>query len=173
MKEANMINKKQFRYLCGWIFVRPRRWFFWKMICATCPQWKIKRCDYSGWELPNIHWWLLYLTIFNFFTWLNYEGWRPFCDWTGGYRRSYPLIARMIHKIGATTAGFAIGGGECFHCASDAGCQVELSEDETGEFFRLEGTQSVGTPDGTDHRFWGKTICPKCGHEEHYEDGSL
>jgi len=79
----------------------------------------------------------------------------------------------VVHRIGATTAGYAISGGECYHCSSPEGCQVDLSEDETGTTFILEKTWSEGTQDGTDYRFRGVTICPKCGYRAGYEDGSL
>jgi hypothetical protein len=130
--------------------------------------------EYFGWKWPNLHWWVLYKTIFRFCTWLHYDSWRLFCDWTGGYRCSFPLIARMIKKIGTTTAGFAISGGECFHCGSEAGNPVNLADDETtGTTFILERVWTIDTPDGTDHRFCGTTICPKCGYKDYYEDGSL
>ncbi len=166
----------KFRWCLGFIFVRPRRWFFWKMIaCGSFGLQLIPRYDecLRRWRFPNIHWWILYQTIFGFCTWLHYDGWRPFCDWTGGYRRSFPWIARAIKKIGTTTAGFAISGGECFHCGSEKGNQVDLADDETGETFKLERAWTVSTPDGTDYRFCGTTICPVCGYEGYYEDGSL
>lgn len=84
-----------------------------------------------------------------------------------------PLIARVIKRIGATTAGFTILGGECFHCASPDGDQVELSQDETGKVFKLERTWESYSQDGTDYRFCGTTICPRCGYRSYYEDGSL
>ena len=164
---------KKVRYLLGFLLVRPRRYVFHKMVCATVPRWLPEKHDYMGWLYPNIHWWVLDQTVFRFFKWLYWDGWRPFCDWTGGSRQTYPLIARALHKIGQTTAGFAICGGECYHCGSSGGDPVTLSGDETGEVFRLEGTGSYPTPDGTDHRFWGTTICPSCGYEQRYEDGSL
>ena len=164
------------KFLCkarGWLLVRPIRWFFGKMLRGSYLRWKISHEDYWGWRFPNIHWWILYKTIFNFFSWVYWDGWRPFCNWDGGHRNTYPLIARIIHKIGSTTAGFAICGCECFHCASDNGSQVELSDDENGETFKLDRAWTEGTQDGTDHRFCGTTICPDCGYEAYYEDGSL
>lgn len=147
-------------YWYGWIFVRPRRWLFWKMIAKGSfgIRWIPEKSEYWTPELdefyekyrwPNLHWWLLYKTIFKFCKWLHYDGWRPFCDWTGGHRRSFPWIARAIKRIGDTTSGYAIGGGECPHCASTEGSQGELSEDETGTTFILEESWSVGTQDGT------------------------
>lgn len=164
------------RFAMGWIFVRPRRWFFSRMVMrgSHVIQWLPMRDDcWNCWILPNIHWWMLDRTIFQFFKWLHYEAWRPFCDWTGGYRRTMPWIARAIKRIGDTTAGYAIHGGECFHCGHPEGCQVELSEDGTGVFFKLEKTWVEGTQNGTDYRFRGKTICPMCGYGATYEDGSL
>jgi hypothetical protein len=162
-------------YWYGWFFVRPRRWFFRRILACGSFGLRLvpKREEYWGWRWPNLHWWLFYKTVFKFFKWLYWDGWRPFCDWSGGYRRTYPWIARTIHKIGQTTVGYAISGRECYHCASSDGCQVDLSEDETGTTFILKETWSVGTQDGTDHRFRGITICPKCGYRAEYEDGSL
>lgn len=96
------------------------------------------------------------------------------CTYKNGWLNKKPLIAKIIHRIGSTTAGFAISGGECFHCASVNGCQVDLSEDETGTTFILKDSWSSYCGEvGTDHRFSGTTICPDCGYEEYYEDGSL
>jgi len=177
MSETMATKELRYRHFIvkvyGWMFVRPRRWFFHRMVCASYPRWKIKKEDYFGWTFPNIHWYVLYITVFNFFTWIHYDGWRPFCNWEGGYRRTYPLIARIIHKIGSTTAGYAISGGECFHCGSEEGNPSELADDESGTTFKLKETWSIGTQEGTDHRFCGTTICPNCGHEGYYEDGSL
>ena len=169
------VSVKRFvRWYLGWILVRPRRWMFWKMAgTAYGPRWFFKKDEYFGWQWPNFYWWFLYKTVFNFCKWLHYDAWRPFCDWSGGYRRTYPLIARVIHKVGSTTAGYAISGGECYHCGAEGGCQVDLSEDETGETFKLIDTWTECTQDGTDYRFKGITICPVCGYESEYEDGSL
>lgn len=129
--------------------------------------------DEGVWLWPNVGWWIGYRTVMPFFRWLNWDAWRYFCDWTGGSRQTYPLIARIIHKIGQTTYGCAAHGGECYHCASDDGDPVDLSSDDTGKTFRLAETWTVGTQNGTDHRFRGTTICPACGYEAEYEDGSL
>lgn len=170
-------------YIYGWIFVRPRRWFFGKML------WKgsfglrlwFKRNEYwckdfdsfcDKWKWPNLHWWILYKTVFNFCSWLYWDGWRPFCKW-GNVRLTYPPIARMLHCFGLATAGYHISGMQCFHCGSPKGCQVDLSEDDTGKTFILEKSWSISTQDGTDHRFCGTTICPVCGYKQYYEDGSL
>ena len=87
--------------------------------------------------------------------------------------KTFPWSAAVIKKIGDTTAGYAISGGECFHCGSSEGDPVYLSDDETGETFKLENEWSCPSEDGTDHRFSGTAICPKCGYESYYEDGSL
>lgn len=173
MKSSDV--SKKIRYLCGWIVVRPVRWFFWRMMWAsvglrTLPE----RDEFSKkWRYPNPHWWFLYKTVFKFCKWLYLDGWRPFCKWSDRGRKSYPLIARIIHKIGRTTAGQTIMSSECSHCGSEDGCQVDLADDETGTTFKLERTWSDATMEGTDHRFCGTTICPKCGYEAYYEDGSL
>jgi hypothetical protein len=162
-------------YIYGWIFVRPRRWFFWKMIARGSFGLRLlpHKGEYCGWEFTNLHWWLLYKTIFKFFKWLYWEGWRPFCDWTGGWRRTFPWYARAIHRIGQTTAGVAIMHQECWHCGSLSGNPVDLSEDETGTTFILKDSGTCSTPDGTDHWFSGTTICPRCGFKSEYSDGSL
>jgi len=167
MKLIKMLFK-----IYGWIIIRPIRWFFWKMIINTSLR-LVPKKDFDKWRLPNLHWWLLYKTIFKFFKWLYYEAWRPFCKWSNGWRQTYPLPAKIIHRIGETTAGFAISGGQCYHCGSKSGDPVNLSMDDTGQHFKLLKTWSVGTPDGTDYRFYGITICPRCGYESEYEDGSL
>lgn len=161
-------------YIYGFIFVRPRRWLFWKMICGSFGLHILPEYDecFECWRLPNIHWWLLYKTVFKFFSWLHYDAWRVFCRWDR-IRLTYPLIARIIHRIGETTAGYAISGGECFHCGSIKGCQVDLSSDETGKYFILGKTWTNSSQDGTDYRFCGTTICPVCGYKSYYEDGSL
>lgn len=167
---------RRIRYISGWCFVRPRRWLFWRMIGETELRWKWVRQEFgdeSYWQCPNFHWWIAYRTIFKFFKWLYWDGWRPLCKWGERTRLTYPWYARAVHKLGQTTAGFAICGGECFHCASDDGDPVALSDDDTGTTFRLEETWTVGTQNGTDHRFRGTTICPACGYESEYEDGSL
>ena len=173
------MEKKVF-YIYGWIFVRPIRYFFWRMIAYGSfeTRWVPRKSEYwphygKKYVIPNFHWVLMYKTVFIFFKWIYYDGWRPFCDWTGGHRRTYPLVARIIHKIGKSTAGYAISGGECFHCGFEDGDKVELSCDETGEKFVLEDAWSCDTQDGTDHRFRGTTICPVCGYRSSYEDGSL
>ena len=166
--------QKIFYKTYGWIFIRPLRWFFWKMLCNTYPRFIPKKNEWDNtWRLPNIHWWLIYKTVFKFFKWLYYDAWRMFCDWTGGYRRTFPLSARIIKKIGATTAGYGISGGQCYHCGSEDGDQVDLADDDTGTTFKLLESWTQSTMDGVDHRFRGITICPKCGFESEYEDGSL
>lgn len=166
--------KKRFFKIYGWVVIRPIRWFFWKMSFNTSLRILPTRDEiWNRWRMPNVHWWALYKTIFKFCKWLYWDAWRVFCDWTGGFRRTYPLIARIIHNIGATTAGYAICGGQCYHCGSSKGNPVWLSDDETGETFELQDTWTVSTMDGTDYRFRGITICPVCGYRQEYEDGSL
>lgn len=163
---------KRLHYLYGWIFVRPRRWFFWKCILNSKLRLTPKK-DWDRWLMPNPHWWILYKTVFTLCKWFYWDAWRYFCTYKNGFLHKKPLIARIIHRIGSTTAGFAISGFECFHCGSPDGNQVELSEDETGELFRLERTWTTYCEDGTDYRFSGTTVCPKCGFESYYEDGTL
>jgi hypothetical protein len=126
--------------------------------------------EWYGWSWPNPHQWLLYQTVGKFFIWLKWDGWRPFCDWTGGYRRTYPLIARILHKIGKTMS-YSFHGGECYHCAWDDGDPGVLSESD--EHFKVIETGTSSTPDGTDHWFRGIATCPRCGYESEYGDGSL
>lgn len=169
------MNKK-LNYILGWIFVRPRRWLF-RRICSRGGNGIIWFPHYDGWDwrFPNLHWALLYWALFKPLKWAYWDGWRKFAIWDKGkgYLKSHTLLSRFIQRIGETTAGCAISGGECYHCASREGCPVELSKDETGEQFILEKTWTVGTLDGTDHRFRGTTICPCCGYRQEYEDGSL
>jgi hypothetical protein len=171
-KDVSRYTQK-IRYLHGWLFVRPRRWFFWKMCWVHRPILLPRKDECFGWLWPNVHWWVLDRTIFRLCKWMYWDAWRPFCRWENGWLSHKPWYAKVIQRIGATTAGFAISGGECFHCASPEGDQVDLSDDETGTTFKLERTWTCQTQDGTDHRFSGTTICPKCGYEAYYEDGSL
>lgn len=165
---------KLFWKIYGHIIISPIRYLFGKMLCNCYLRLKFeKRFFDDGYLWPNIHWWILYKTVFKFFKWLYWDGWRYFCKWGDGRRQSYPFFARILHKIGQTTAGFAIGGGECPHCAHDIGCQTELSYDETGKTYRLIKTWTVSTPDGTDYCSLGVTTCPVCGFEAEYEDSSL
>lgn len=165
---------KKFWYAYGLIIVRPRRWFFRNMIRNDRLQLLPKYNEYwERWSWPNIHWWILHETIFEFCHWLAWDGWRPFCDWTGGYRRTFPWIARIIKRIGETTAGVHCFSCECWHCGAEDCDQTTLAGDETDTTFILEETWSEGTQEGTDHRFRGITICPRCGYRAGYEDGSL
>jgi hypothetical protein len=157
----------------GWLIIRPIRYFFSNMICAAYgPRWWFEKCEWEPgtYYWPNVHWWLLYKTVFRFFRWVYYEGWRHLCQWDRG-RLTYPLVAKIIHRIGQTTAGYAIGGGQCYHCGSPEGCQVELSDSD--KYFQLTDSWTEGTQEGTDYRFKGITTCPKCGYQAEYEDGSL
>lgn len=180
---------KKCRYYLAFLTVRPRRWFFTNCISRGSfgARWlPVRReewdnydcgrdCPRTEWEMivwPNLHWVLAYHTVFAFFKWLYWRGWRPLCRW-GEQRETFPWYARLVYRIGATTAGAAISGGECWHCASPRGCPVELSGDETGTTFLLERTWVSSTWDGNDYRFSGTTICPVCGYQQYYEDGSL
>lgn len=143
------------------------------MAWASYPKWKITK-TWDGYSFPNIHWWILNKTVFTFFLWLERYAWKYFCTWKNGWLYHKPLIAKIIHRIGKTTAGCALHGGECWHCGAEEGNPVDLSDDETGEFFKLEKTWTACCSEiGTDYRFCGVTICPKCGFEQYYEDGSL
>ncbi len=183
---------KRVRHALAYLTVRPRRWFFWSCIAhgSFGTRWlPVRReewdCYHPGkdrprteWEMiewPNLHWVLAYRTVFAFFKWLYWDGWRPLCQWKGrnGCRSSFPWYARLVKAIGRTTAGVHISGGECFHCGSVSGDQVNLADDETGTTFILEASGTSATMDGTDHWFSGTTICPACGHRAHYSDGSL
>jgi len=164
--------KRVFWYYFGWVIIRPLRKLSHWTAKGSFGLRILPKKSFWGWQLPNIHYWILYKTLGKFFLWLKWDGWRPFCDWTGGYRRSYPLIARIIHKIG-TTMSWGFHGGECYHCANEEGDQVNLADDDTGTTFKLLEAWDSATENGTDHRFKGITICPYCGYEDEYEDGSL
>jgi len=166
------------RFYLSFLTVRPIRWFFWKMIAKGSFGIRLKpeKHEFFGcWQLPNVHWVILYKTVFKFFCWLYYEAWRPFCDWTGGWRQSYPPIARFIHWIGASTAGYAVSGSRCYHCNSEEGCQTHICDEYENNPFLISRvkTWSQATMDGTDYRFSCTTKCPKCGYKSTYEDGSL
>lgn len=163
-------------WIYGWIVIRPIRWFFGKLISNSfeCRWWFTKREYREDYRWPNFHWYFLYKTVFKFFKWLNYTAWRKFCKWQDGYRKTMPWIAKLIKGIGKTTAGYAISGGQCFHCGSPEGNQVLLAtEPMYDDYFELKETWDVTTMDGTDHCFRGITTCPKCGYQDTYEDGSL
>jgi len=167
---------KLFYKTIGWIFIRPVRWFFRNMATACYPRWlprKNSMYPYYGlkYSMPNIHWYVLYKTVFKFFSWLNWDAWRVFCNWEGGWRRTYPLPARIVHWIGQSTAGYAANGGRCYHCNSEDGNPGDLVEDE--KYFTVTDSGSNATMDGTDHWFKGIATCPKCGHKSEYGDSSL
>lgn len=160
----------------GWILIRPIRWFFGNISRAHSLRVWPERNEYYHkdyypykYHWPNIHWWIAYKTIGKFFLWLNWNGWRPFCDWTGGYRRTYPMIARIIHKIGKTCC-WNFYGYECYHCAADEGDPSELVDADS---FVLTDSGTSYTPEGTDHWFKGITTCPKCGYKAEFGDSSL
>lgn len=164
---------KRIRYIYGWLCVRPRRWFFLKMVMAAYPRWLPERLYETGSvKWPNIHWHVLYLTVFRFFKWLQWDAWRGFCTWDRHLKHK-PWYAAWIQRIGETTAGAVISGGECWHCGHKGGNPIDLTDDETGTTFKFERTWMVGTQEGNDYRFCGTTICPHCGYKDYYEDGSL
>lgn len=156
-------------YIYGWILVRPRRWFFWKMICANRLQLKFKR-NFFGMEYPNIHWWLLYISIFKVCRWMYWDAWKKFCKYENGWLVEKPLIARIIHRIGSTTAGMAISGGECYHCGSIEGDQYHLNESK--DSFELTDSGECFNGDYVSHWFTGITTCPVCGYRKSYGDSS-
>lgn len=181
---------KTLRYLLAFLTVAPRRWFFGRCLrkgsfgTRWLPTRREEWDDYDFFkdrprtdlemiEWPNFHWVLAYHTIFRFFKWLHWDGWRPLCRWGPRTRETFPWYARLVQKIGKTTAGVHISGGECYHCGSDAGAQVDLSDDETGTTFVLTDSGTSATMDGTDHWYRGYTICPKCGYEDEYSSSSL
>lgn len=164
---------KKARWIVSWVLVRPRRWFFQRMAWNGDLRLRWKKSWDGRWIWPNPHWWTLHWSVFAFCRWLCYDAWRPLSKWGDRGLVHKPWYAAAVQRIGQTTAGYAISGYECFHCASPQGCQVDLSDDETGTVFRLLETWSVDTADGTDYRFRGITTCPKCGYEAEYEDGSL
>lgn len=167
---------EKFYKIYGYIFVRPRRIFFWKMIAKGSFGLRLipKRDEFWGWRFPNLHWWILYHTVFKFFKWLYWDAWGKLCTYSKGGLSHKPLIARIIHRIGQTTAGMAISGGECFHCAFSGGDPVDLSEEdfEDGKYFELTDSGTSYTQDGTDYWFKGITTCPRCGFKQEYNDGT-
>ena len=162
-----MILTKLFR-IYGYIFVRPRRYLFSQMCWNSELRVLLTKDDYFGWRFPNIHWWILYKTVFKFCKWLNWDAWRPVCRLEKKIFEHRLIISRIIQRIGA------ISGFECYHCGSPRGCQVELSDPdcENGKYFKLEKTWEVFTGEYTDYRFSGTTTCPRCGYQQYYEDGS-
>lgn len=162
------------RYWISWVLVRPRRWLFHRMVWASTVRW-VPRRAYSGGPIswPNPHWWILYLTVFRAFRWLQWRGWRLLVkvDDRGCYGK-IPWYARAVRRIGETTAGCATGGGECWHCASKDGDPVHLSEDETGETFELLDSGPTWSDWGTGGWFRGITTCPRCGFRREYSDSS-
>ncbi len=165
------------RYLISFVTVRPVRYAFRQMICSTQLRVLPVKHEWLGRRGSNLHWWCLYKTVFKFSKWLYYDAWRVFCDWTGGSRQSYPPIARLIHWIGKSTAGFAISGGRCFHCNAETGDQIDIVQyDEDNPKSLLVSniqTWTEATMDGTDYRYSCVTKCPCCGYKSEFSDGSL
>lgn len=150
----------------GWIFIQPLRWFTSNIARASCGiRWLPEKNIYhGGYNWPNPHWRLLYKTVWPMFKWLNWNALHKF--------KKLPWLANVLHKIGKTFA-FSFYGMECFHCASDDGCPVELSCDETGKYFKMTRSGVSSTDLGTDYWFEGITTCPKCGYQQEYGDSSL
>lgn len=178
------------RYLLSWLTVRPRRWFFRRCLFEGGQGVRWLPVRREGWDnynyhedrelrpwerfkWPNFHWVFAYRTVFAFFKWLYWDGWRPLCRWGPHCRETFPWYARLVQKIGRTTAGVTISGGECYHCASAEGNPVDLADDETETTFILLEFGSSATMDGTNYWFRGETICPKCGFHHEYRDDSL
>ena len=162
----------QVMYLYGWLIVRPRRWFFGNMGRAAYIRW-LPTKEWYGWRWPNVHWHILYLTIFRFCKWLYWDGWRPFAVWGPRMLERHTWLSFAIKALGRTTAGAHLMDVECYHCGSPEGSQVDLADDETGMTFILTNSGVSSTPEGVDHWFEGITICPKCGYRDNYGDGSL
>ena len=162
----------------GWILIRPlrylSRWSARGSFGLRLMPRKNTMYPYYGWRynMPNVHYWLLYKTVGELSTWMKWDAWRVFCNWEGGWRRTFPLPARIVMKIGDTMS-YAFHGGECFHCAAEEGDPHNLTEDETGKYFELTDSGSNATEDGTDHWFRGITTCPKCGYKDEVQEGSL
>lgn len=165
-------------YVCGWIFVRPRRWFFRKIFLASFgTRWWFQKREYWNdkgyiYEWPNPHWRIMYLTVWRFFKWVYHDGWRPLCTWKNGWLYKKPLIAEIVHWVGRTTVGQHIMSQECWHCGFERGDQSELAEDETGKTFILEDSGMSQSQDGNSYWFTGTTICPVCGYRSEYHDGT-
>jgi len=173
--------KIMFFKIYGWILVRPRRWLFHKMVWSDRLDMRIEKNYYyrDNWfqriKWPNLHWWVLRQIIFEPLKWLYWDGWRLFDKKKNGVPQ-WTLPARIAKRIGQTTAGCAISGGECYHCGWERGDPLELSDPE-GEFgedyFELTDSGVTSTQDGTDHWFKGITTCPRCCYQQEYGDSSL
>lgn len=171
---SNFFDMQTLFWIYGWLFVRPRRWLFFHMVWNDRLNWKVIKNYYYRDKLlarikwPNLHWWLLRVIIFEPLKWLYWDGWRKFG------KNPYRGLGGLAKRIGQTTAGFAIGGGECYHCGSEHGDPVELSseEGEAAGYFELTRTWELFCGEYTDYRFCGITTCPRCGYQQYYEDGS-
>lgn len=163
---------KTFWNIFGWIVIRPIRKIMWWATKGSFGLRLWPKKEWGEWKLPNLHYWVLYKTLGNFSTWLYWDAWRVFCDWTGGFRRTYPWPAKLVHSIGKTLA-WCFYGGSCYHCGSFENDPSSLSEDETGTSFKLTDSGTSQTYDGTDHWFRGITTCQKCGYQQEYGDSSL
>lgn len=61
----------------------------------------------------------------------------------------------------------------CPRCGHESFSGYGGREDEYPWHFELLETWSVGTQDGTDHRYRGWEFCARCGYHEMVEEGSL
>ena len=164
------------RFIVSYLTTRPVRYVFSRMIRSSQLRILPTKHEWLGWQGTNLHWWCLYKTVFKFCKWLNYDAWRHFCDWSTGCRNSYPGIARLIHWFGKSTAGYAIGGGRCFHCNDERGDPINISQYDGDNPKSLlvsnVETWTEATMDGTDYRFSCITKCPCCGYKSQFSDGS-
>jgi hypothetical protein len=149
-------------WLYGWVFIRPLRWLSHKAIMGSFGIRWLPEKSWDGWRMPNLHLWFWYKTYGKFACWLKNDAWRPFCDWTGGWRKTFPLHARIIKKIGEALV-WHFHGYQCYHCSHDAGSQGDLSEDETGATFKLLETGTSATENGTDH--WFRAVHNRLAHD--------
>lgn len=173
--------KMRLRYLAGWVLVRPRRAFVGACFRGAYLSgfrrelvWdgKTKKLV-KGWRRTNLHLWLVRKAIFEPMkrfaktpTWkahpsgdwkLRTQRWwvRPF-GWAWEWANAWTDIREHF---------------ECYHCGSEEGAQGDLTE--YSDTFKNVRSWTSSTMDGNDYRFCGTTICPKCGYEDYYEDGSL
>lgn len=155
-------------YVYGWLFVRPRRWVFYKMACNSSIRWLPGRDVFDNWRLPNIHWWLLYHTVFSFFKWLSWSAWCRLCVYENGRRKTFPWYARFVKWFGDTTAGMACSGfGECYHCGCEAGDYGSL------EPIEYTNKHTYMTDYGTGNGWTEKVACPVCGYVSWHDNGDL
>lgn len=165
--------------LRGWILIRPIRIITRMGVRGSFGlRLKIRKNEFhikghnGRYEWPNLHHWLIYKTVGKLSTWLYLQGWRPLCRWGKRGRETYPLAARIVHKIGQTLA-YPYYGNECFHCAADAGDPGNITDDLNSKYVEIIASGSDATEDGTNHWFRCETTCPKCGYKDTFSDSSL